>query len=183
LIQGFRAIFRKYGQKRALIDINQLIREGLELAKGELLKHHISVKIELNEELPTLMADRVQLQQVIMNLTTNAIDAMQSVTDRPRVLRAKSERGGGVLLVSIEDTSTGINPDNIDRIFDAYFTTKSSGMGVGLSICRSIVEAHNGRLWASASALHGSVFRLESPYLSLGKHCAADVPRNGYKSA
>jgi signal transduction histidine kinase len=136
----------------------------LELAQGELLKHHISVKIELNEELPTLMADRVQLQQVIMNLTTNAIDAMESVTDRPRVLRAKSEIGDrGVLLVSIEDTGTGIDPDNIDRIFDAYFTTKPSGMGVGLSICRSIVEAHNGRLWASASALHGSVFRLELP--------------------
>jgi len=164
LIQGVRAMFRNDGQKRVVIDINKLVREVLELAQDELLKHHISVEMELNDELPTAMADRVQLQQVILNLITNAIDAMESVTDRPRTLRVKSEIGDrGVSLVSIEDTGTGIDPDNMDRIFDTYFTTKPSGMGVGLSICGSIVEAHNGRLSASTGALHGSVFRLELP--------------------
>ena len=164
LIQGVRAMFRNDGQKRVLIDINQLVRDVLELAQDELLKHHISVEIELNDELPTAMADRVQLQQVILNLITNAIDAMESVTDRPRTLRVKSEIGDrGVSLVSIGDTGTGIDPDIMDRIFDTYFTTKPSGMGVGLSICRSIVETHNGRLWASTGALHGSVFWLELP--------------------
>ena len=164
LIQGVRAMFRNDGQKRVVIDINKLVREVLELAQDELLKHHISVEMELNDELPTAMADRIQLQQVILNLITNAIDAMEPVTDRPRILRVKSEIGDrGASLVSFEDTGTGIDPDNMNRIFDTYFTTKPSGMGVGLSICRSIVEAHNGRLWASTGALHGSVFRLELP--------------------
>jgi signal transduction histidine kinase len=118
----------------------------------------------LSADLPKVMADRVQLQQVIMNLVTNAIDAMKPIADRPQTLRAKSEvRDGEFVLVTIEDSGTGIDPEKMDRLFETFFTTKPHGMGMGLSICRSIVEAHRGRLWASAGAQHGSVFRFELP--------------------
>jgi signal transduction histidine kinase len=164
VVEGIRAMFKNDGQKRVLLDINQLIREVLALVQSELLGRRISLDAALHEDLPQVMADRVQLQQVIMNLITNAIDAMASVTDRPRVLRIKSEiRNRDAVVVAIEDTGAGIDPGKMDRLFDPFFTTKPDGMGVGLSICRSIVEAHNGHLRASAGAQHGSVFWFELP--------------------
>jgi PAS domain S-box-containing protein len=164
VVEGIRAMFKNDGQKRVLLDINQLIREVLALVQSELLGRRISLDAALHEDLPQVMADRVQLQQVIMNLITNAIDAMASVTDRPRVLRIKSEiRNGDAVVVAIEDTGAGIDPGKMDRLFDPFFTTKPDGMGVGLSICRSIVEAHNGDLRTSAGAEHGSVFWFDLP--------------------
>jgi PAS domain S-box-containing protein len=164
LVQGIRAMFKNESQKRVLVDINELIREVLALVQGDLLEHRISVFTFLSADLPQVMADRVQLQQVIMNLVTNAIDAMKPITDRPQTLRAKSEvRDGEFVVVTIEDSGTGIDPEKMDRLFETFFTTKPHGMGMGLSICRSIVEAHRGRLWASAGAQHGSVFRFELP--------------------
>ncbi len=164
LVQGIRAMFKNDGQKRLPVDINQLIREVLALVHKELLEHRISVFSFLSADLPQVTVDRVQLQQVIMNLVTNAIDAMEPVTDRPQTLRVKSElRGGEAVLVTIEDSGVGIDPEKMDRLFDSFFTTKPDGMGMGLSICKSIMEAHDGRLWVTAAARHGSIFRFELP--------------------
>jgi PAS domain S-box-containing protein len=164
LVQGIRAMFKNDGQKRVLVDVNQLIREVLALVQGRFVERRVSVFTELSADLPQVRAERVQLQQVIMNLVTNAIDAMEPITDRPQILRATSEiRDGERVVVAIEDSGTGIDPEKLDRLFDTFFTTKPHGMGMGLSICRSIIEAHNGRLWATAGAQYGSVFSFELP--------------------
>jgi signal transduction histidine kinase len=110
------------------------------------------------------MADRVQLQQVLINLIMNAIEAMSSVANRERSLLVKSElHGERDVLIAIEDSGPGIDPNDMDRIFDAFFTTKAHGMGLGLSICQSIIESHGGRLWASTRRPHGSVFYIQLP--------------------
>jgi PAS domain S-box-containing protein len=164
LVQGIRAMFKSDGQKRVAVDVNELIREVLTLVHKELIEHRIAVFSFLSADLPQVTADRVQLQQVIMNLVANAIDAMEPVTDRPQTLRVKSElRNGDTITVTIEDSGVGIDPEKMDRLFDSFFTTKPDGMGMGLSICKSIIEAHDGRLWATPAAQHGSVFRFELP--------------------
>ena len=164
VVEGIRAMFKNEGQNRVLLDINQLVREVLVLVQGELFKRGISLDTELTENLPQVMADRVQLQQVVMNLVTNAMDAMEPIVDRQKLLRVKSAiKDGDIVVVAIEDFGTGIDADKVDRLFDTFFTTKPNGMGMGLSICRSIIEAHNGRLGVSAGAQYGSVFRFELP--------------------
>ena len=164
VIEGIRAMFKSDSHNRVLLDINQLVREVLVLVQSELFKRGISLDTELTENLPQVMADRVQLQQVVMNLVTNAMDAMEPIADRQKLLRVKSSIGDGdIVVVAIEDNGTGIDADKVDRVFDAFFTTKPNGMGMGLSICRSIIEAHNGRLGVSAGAQYGSVFRFELP--------------------
>ncbi len=164
VVEGIRAMFKNDGQNRVLLDINQLVREVLALVHGELFKRGISLDTELTENLPQVMADRVQLQQVVMNLVTNAMDAIEPISDRQKLLRVKSAIGDGdIVVVAIEDSGTGIDADKVDRVFDTFFTTKPNGMGMGLSICRSIIEAHNGHLRVSAGAQYGSVFRFELP--------------------
>ena len=164
VVEGIRAMFKNDSQNRVLLDINQLVREVLVLVQGELFKRGISLDTELTENLPQVMADRVQLQQVVMNLVTNAMDAMEPIADRQKLLRVKSAiEDGDIVVVAIEDSGTGIDADKVDRLFDTFFTTKPNGMGMGLSICRSIIEAHNGRLGVSAGAQYGSVFRFELP--------------------
>ena len=164
VVESIRAMFKNDSQNRVLLDINQLVREVLALVHGELFKRGISLDTELTDNLPQVMADRVQLQQVVMNLVTNAIDGTEPIADRQKLLRVKSSIGDGdIVVVAIEDTGTGIDADKVDRVFDAFFTTKPNGMGMGLSICRSIIEAHNGRLGVSAGAQYGSVFRFELP--------------------
>ena len=120
--------------------------------------------MELAPALPMILGDRVQLQQVIINLVMNGIEAMQSVTDRPRemVIRSRQDETQQVL-VSVADCGVGISAENADRLFAAFFTTKASGMGMGLSICRSIMEAHGGRLWAMANVPHGTTFQFTLP--------------------
>jgi signal transduction histidine kinase len=116
-----------------------------------------------------VLAERIQLQQVILNLLSNAIDAMRPVTNRVRLLRVESAvHDSDGILITVEDSGTGIDPEDIDRIFDPFFTTKSNGMGLGLSICRSFIEAHGGRLWASAATPHGSIFHVALPRHSPG---------------
>jgi len=134
----------------------------MDLVYIDLRKHQIELKTELSDQLPPVLGNRVQLQQVILNLVMNAIDAMRSV--QPRVLSIKTALNGrdGVL-VSIADTGIGIDPSNLDQIFKPLFTTKEHGMGMGLSICRSIVESHNGRIWVSAGPEGGSIFQLVLP--------------------
>src|SRR5262249_9263563 len=156
--------FKKAPQQGALVDINDVVLEVLALVHGELINHRISAISDLLPNLPPVRADRVQLQQVILNLITNAVEAMRTVEDRPGMVNVRPQRHepNGVL-VTVQDTGPGIDPDRKDRIFDAFFSTKSSGMGMGLFICRSIVETHGGRLWATSAVPHGAIFHLVLP--------------------
>jgi signal transduction histidine kinase len=164
VIGGIRSMFKKDGQTEVPLNVNDVVREVLALLHGEIDSQQVSIRCELAEALPQAPANRVQLQQVIVNLIMNAVDAMSTVVNRARILRVKTElHEFKYLLIAVEDSGRGIDPKNIDRIFDAFFTTKSHGMGMGLSICRSIVEAHGGRLWASAGIDHGSVFNVQLP--------------------
>jgi PAS domain S-box-containing protein len=170
VIRGIRSMFKKDDQANAPQDVNELVREVLTLVRGEVENQCVSVHTELFDELPQIPANRVQLQQVILNLTRNAVDAMSTVVNRARILRVKTGiHEFDCLLIAVEDSGTGIDPQNVDRIFDAFFTTKSHGMGMGLSICRSIVESHGGRLSVSLGQPHGSIFHVLLPTGSNGR--------------
>ncbi len=159
VIESIRAIFRKDARNRTSLDINELIGEALTLTRGDLQRHRILVEAEPNAQLPQVRGDRIQLQQVLLNLITNAIDSM-AAKDGARVLRVRSEvRDGGSVIVSVADTGTGIGSQEHELIFNPLFTTKSGGMGMGLSICRSIIEAHDGRLWVAPNKPEGAVFQ------------------------
>jgi signal transduction histidine kinase len=169
VIGSIRVMFKKGDQEKAPFDINALIRDVLALARGELQANQIAVQTTLDETLPNIRGNRVQLQQVILNLVTNAVDAMSSVTSRQRVLRLKSVNSGSDgVLVSVEDSGPGIDPKDIDRIFDSFYSTKSQGMGMGLFICRSIIEDHGGRMWATSDINHGAVFNILLPDVAAG---------------
>ena len=155
-----RELLKHRKPEYASLDVNEAIRDVLALTGSALRSRSVAVKTTLAADLPLALGDRVQLQQVIMNLAMNGADAMSSVTDRPRVLRVELKvNGEGSILVTIEDSGTGIEEAIRHRIFDPLFTTKPAGMGVGLSICRRIVEAHGGRLWASPGTPHGTEFQ------------------------
>src|SRR5918996_17818 len=144
VIGSIRAMFTKGDQEKAALDANELIREDLALLGGEIHSQRVSVQAELIEPLPRVLGNRVQLQQVIFNLLTNAVEAMGSVTNRGRVLRVKSElHASGGVLITVEDSGPGIDPKDIDRIFEAFFTTKSHGMGLGPSFCRPASSVPN----------------------------------------
>jgi signal transduction histidine kinase len=164
VVGSIRELFRKDEHGKAPLDINELVREVLRLMHGELRSERVTVRADLISELPSILANRVQLQLVIRNLIMNAIEAMSSITDRERVLDVRTEinESRGVL-VTLADTGIGIEPESMNRIFDAFFSTKSHGMGMGLSICRSIIEAHGGQLTASSAHPHGSIFRIFLP--------------------
>jgi PAS domain S-box-containing protein len=171
IIRSVRAMFKRDVEERVQLDVNDLIRKILALLHGELQNQRVSVRTELDMELPTVLGDRIQLQQVILNLVTNGIDAMRSVSDRARLLRVKSGvHESDSVLVTVEDSGTGIDAKDVDRIFDAFFTTKPNGMGLGLSISRSIIEAHGGRLWVSPGNGHGSVFQVLLPAMTSKLH-------------
>jgi signal transduction histidine kinase len=164
VIRGLRALAMKSGPDLTELDINGAIQEVLALARSDLQRHGVVLHTELSAEVRPVFGDRVQLQQVLLNLLTNAIEAMNAVTDRPKVLAITSEpvEPGGVL-VAVDDTGAGLDPATSDRIFDSFFTTKPSGMGMGLSICRSIIDAHGGRLWMSPRVPHGTAVRFTVP--------------------
>jgi signal transduction histidine kinase len=164
VIGSIRAMFKKDGEESTPIDLNDLIQDVLGHLRGELQAQRIIVQNELSRPLPLVLGHSGQLQQVVLNLVRNATDAMDSGAGRARLLRVKSAiHDPDRVLVSIEDSGTGIHSKDIDRIFESFFTTKSQGMGMGLSICRSIIEAHEGRLWASAGIEHGAVFNILLP--------------------
>ena len=170
VIASVRAMFGKDQGERSALNLNELVRQILAVAHGEIERNLVSVQIDLIDRLPQILGDRIALQQVFLNLIMNAVDAMSSVTDRERVLTirsriCKSDR----VLITLENSGKGIDPSHIDRIFDAFFTTKSNGMGMGLSICRSIIEDHGGRLSAKASYPHGSVFKINLPTVASGR--------------
>jgi putative pyrimidine permease RutG len=164
VIDSMRAMFRKESGERAELDLNEIVRDVLALLRDELDAQGVTVRLDLAEELPRVWSDRIQLQQVVLNLVTNAIEAMGSVRDRARVLQVTTTlEAPDHVVMSISDSGTGIDPKNVERIFDPFFTTKLRGMGMGLSICRSLVETHGGRLWMSPGAPHGSVFHVRLP--------------------
>jgi signal transduction histidine kinase len=159
VINGIRASFKSDVRNRTSLDINELIRDALALERDDLQKHRILIQVVPNDYLPRVQGDRVQLQQVLVNLIANAVAAM-AAREEPRVLHVQSaahQRDG--VMVSIADTGTGIGANDIEQIFNPHFTTKPDGMGMGLSICRSIVEAHDGRLWFAPNIPQGAVFR------------------------
>jgi signal transduction histidine kinase len=159
VIESIRAIFKKDARNRTSLDINDLIGEALALTRGDLQRHRILVQAEPNAQLPQVRGDRIQLQQVLLNLITNAIDSM-AAKDGARILGVRSEvRDGANVIVSVADTGTGIGSQELERIFNPLFTTKSGGMGMGLSICRSIIEAHDGQLWVAPNKPEGAVFQ------------------------
>jgi signal transduction histidine kinase/GAF domain-containing protein len=162
IIGRVRSLYRKGEPQRELINVNEIIREMIDLLRGETRRHSISTHTELADDLPHVSADRVQLQQVLMNLMLNAVDAMKE-SDGAGKLTIKSRLNAGEqLLISVSDTGPGFPPGDAERIFDAFFTTKSQGTGMGLSISRSIIEAHGGRLWA-AGASGGATFQFTLP--------------------
>ena len=159
MIDSIRASFRKGAGIRAPLDLNDLIEEAIALLQDDLKGHRISVKVERSTPVLQVLGDRIQLQQVLLNLITNAMEAMATV-DGARVLTVTSDaRNDGGVMMSIADTGTGIGTEDAQRVFNPLFTTKSGGMGMGLSICRSIIEAHDGMLWALPNAPRGSIFQ------------------------
>jgi len=151
------------------LDINDVIREAVSLEQREMLNQRVSLRTELAPALPPVLGDRVQLQQVVINLVMNALEAMAPVTDRPHDMLIRSQRDDtNEVLVAVRDSGTGIEAENAERLFNAFFTTKSSGMGMGLSISRSIIAAHGGRLWVSPNTDHGATFQFTLPSSSQG---------------
>jgi C4-dicarboxylate-specific signal transduction histidine kinase len=160
VIASIRASLKRQTQVRTLLDVNDLIREALALTRDDLRNHRILINAEPNSRLPQVMGDRIQLQQVLLNLIGNAIDAM-AVEAGPRVLSVSSEvRDGDDVVVSVADTGAGIGSQDIQRVFNPLFTTKSGGMGLGLSICRSIIEGHQGKLNVVPNIPKGAVFQI-----------------------
>ena len=160
IIGRIRALIKKAPSRKDRVDVNETILEVIALARSEVQSNGVSLRTRLGDELPLILGDRIQLQQVILNLMINAIEAMNEVDDAPRELLISSARGDSQsVLVSVRDSGPGLNPDSLDRLFHAFHTTKPHGMGMGLAISRSIVEAHGGRLWAAANVPHGAVFQ------------------------
>jgi signal transduction histidine kinase len=169
IINHIGGLFQKGAPQREAMDVNEVIQEMVALLRSEVTHNAISIRRELQRDLPKVRGDRVQLQQVLMNLTLNGIDAMKE-TERVKELTITSEAGDGQLVVSISDTGTGIGAEDADRIFDAFYTTKSHGLGMGLAISRSIVESHGGRLWVTSEPGSGANFHLTLPVQSEATH-------------
>jgi signal transduction histidine kinase len=158
VIGSIRAIFKRDARSKISLDINDLIGEALAVLRGDLQKHRVLVQAEPDKRLPQVLGDRIQLQQVLLNLITNAIESMAD-EDGPRILSVKCEVQDAGVMVSVADTGSGIGAPDVARIFNPLFTTKSGGMGMGLSICRSIIEAHEGRLVVAPNTPRGAVFQ------------------------
>ena len=165
VIGGIRKLITKAPPPRDdCLDVNEAIGEVIVLTRGEALKNGVSVEMQLAAGLPLTQGHRVQLQQVVLNLILNAVEAMSSVDDARRELSISTGRWGtNEILVALRDSGPGIDPENLDRVFDSFYTTKPSGMGLGLAICHSIVDAHGGRLWAAANEPRGAVFQFTLP--------------------
>jgi signal transduction histidine kinase len=164
VINHIRALVEKAPPRKEALALNEVIREVIALLHGEVVKHGIALQMQLAEGLPPIQGDRVQLQQVVLNLILNAIEAMRGVGEGARELRVSTVKAGaGGVRVAVQDTGPGLDPVKLERLFEAFYTTKSGGLGMGLSICRSIVEAHGGQLWADANTPHGAFFQFSLP--------------------
>jgi PAS domain S-box-containing protein len=162
VVQRIRALFKRAAVEKVMLDLNEVIGEVPRLLGGETSRRRVAIETDLQKDLPPVPGDRVQLQQLVLNLLLNGIEAMDSVRDRPKRILISSKRDSPkTVLVEIEDSGVGlVDPD---RIFDAFFTTKSNGMGMGLAICRSIIEVHDGRLWARPGGTAGTAFCFTLP--------------------
>jgi signal transduction histidine kinase len=164
IIEEIRLMFRHDSTVLGAVDINALIREVLSLVRADLENHRITVDTKLSDGLAPLHANAVQLRQVMVNLITNAIDAMSTVANRQRLLRVGTQAvKPSSVLITVEDSGSGVDPAHAERIFEPFFSTKSHGMGMGLSICRSIIQAHGGRLTAGSNAGPGATFQFSLP--------------------
>ena len=160
VVSRMRGLFKKARPAKESLDINEAIEEVVLLTRGEARRNKVALRMELAANLPSVMADRVQIQQVILNLILNGIQAMRAVEDRERVMVIRTQRGDGdQIRVAVQDCGIGIDPGSVERIFDAFHTTKPGGMGMGLTISRSIVESHGGQLWATANDGPGATFQ------------------------
>ena len=163
-IHGIRTLIKKAPPRKEALEINETIREVIALTHGEVVKNGVSLQTQFAETLPRVQGDRVQLQQVILNLIINAIEAMSGLGEMPReLLLSTAKATSDSVVVAVQDSGPGLGPESIDRIFDAFYTTKPGGMGMGLSICRSIIEAHGGRLWAATGVPKGAIFNFTLP--------------------
>ena len=164
VVRRIRAVARKTDTKMAPLNLSEVLSEALTFVQHELSTSRVALRVEHASALPHILADKVQLQQVVLNLVMNGIEAMQSVTDRPRELVIRSEQDDAQQLrVTVTDCGVGFSADNEDRLFNTFFTTKSAGMGMGLSICRSIIELHGGRIWAAPNVPHGATVQFTLP--------------------
>ncbi|WP_217478524.1 sensor histidine kinase [Pararobbsia alpina] len=164
IVSGIRDLVRKAPPRKDRVDINEAVREVVELTRGEAAKNDVSVQTVLGDGLQLVLGDRVQLQQVMINLIVNAVEAMGATSTGPRelLISTAADSSNGVS-IAVRDSGPGLPPAEIRRIFDPFYTTKENGLGMGLSICLSIVKAHGGRLWASANVPRGAVFQLVLP--------------------
>jgi signal transduction histidine kinase len=159
-----RDLIRKAPPRKDGLKINEVILEVVALTRGEVVKNGVSVQMRLAEGLPLIQGDRVQLQQVILNLIINAVEALSGVGEGSRELlitTGKAEPEG--VLVAVQDSGPGLTPASLEHLFEAFYTTKPGGLGMGLSVCRSIIEAHGGRLWATANVVQGAAFQFTVP--------------------
>ncbi len=170
VVRRIRAMFTKAAPETSRVDMNELIVEIVAFMQTEVSKNNVALWTELAPDAPIVMADRVQIQQVIVNLVQNGIQAMSDLTDRPRRLVIRSElTPEGEVLIAVRDSGTGIDPKDQKRIFNAFFTTKAQGMGMGLSISHSIIESHGGRLWANNNSDYGATIQFTLPANSQGE--------------
>jgi signal transduction histidine kinase len=164
VITKLRALFTHKDGTTELVNLNEAAREVIALSRTELERNRVITKIELDDELPPVMGDRVQLQQVILNLLRNGSDAMSDVDDRPRELLFRTEVGeGDRVRLSVQDAGIGFEPQSLDRLFQTFYTTKEDGMGIGLAVSHSIIENHRGRLWATPNDSPGVTFSFSIP--------------------
>jgi C4-dicarboxylate-specific signal transduction histidine kinase len=164
VIDRIRALIRKTPPPKDRVEINAAIREVVALTRGETIKNGISVKTQLADRLPLIQGDRVQLQQVVLNLIINAVEAISGTSKGAReVLVTTRQPERNSVLVAVKDSGPGLAPASLERLFESFYTTKPGGLGLGLSICRSIIEAHGGRLWAEANVPHGAIFQFTVP--------------------
>jgi C4-dicarboxylate-specific signal transduction histidine kinase len=167
IIDRIRALIKKAPPRKDSLDINSTVLEVAALTSGEMSKNGVSVQTHLAESLPAVQGDRVQIQQVLLNLFVNAAEAMSGTREGPKELLISTGKGGSEgVLVAVRDSGPGLTIENTERVFDAFYTTKTSGLGMGLSICRSIIEAHQGQLWATANVPRGAVFQFTLPVYS-----------------
>jgi hypothetical protein len=163
IIDRIREHIKKAPPRKGQFDLNEAIKEIIVLGRSAIIKNGVSVQTRLSEGLFPIHGDRVQLQQVVLNLLLNAVEAMGSREAGARELLISTEQDHTGVLVAVRDSGPGIDPEHIERVFEAFYTTKSSGVGMGLSICRSIIDAHGGRLWAEANEPRGAVFQFTLP--------------------
>ena len=167
VIKRLRALFGKKELTIESVDLNEATREVIALSLSEFQREGVIWRAELADDLPPVRCDRVQIQQVILNLLRNALDSMSAINDRPKqlIIRTAISESDHVTL-AVQDSGPGVDPANLERIFDAFYSTKTGGLGMGLSVCRAIVEAHRGKLWATTGAPHGATFQLTLPVIA-----------------